>query len=261
MGDVTILANRSRIVEFTQPFAESGLSMIAPAKSREAYKAWLFMKPFTMEMWAVTGAILIYTMFIVWILEHQINPAFSGTWKNQLGTTLWFTVSSLFFAHSKYQCQKSLWILISEVKITKPWFHFAGEKIYSNVTRVVVVVWLFVVFVLTSSYTASLSSMLTVQRLEPNVTNIDWLKANKLHIGCDGDSFVRTYLEKVLEFEKDNIKNISSQYDYPTEFDKGTISAAFLELPYEKVFMNQFCRKYTANALSRFGGLGFVSND
>ena len=106
VGDMTILANRSRIVEFTQPFAESGLSMITPVKSREAYKAWLFMKPFTMEMWVVTGVILIYTMFIVWILEHQNNPEFQGSWKDQLGTTLWFTFSSLFFAHSKYQYKK-----------------------------------------------------------------------------------------------------------------------------------------------------------
>ena len=94
------------------------------------------------------------------------------------------------------------------------------------------------------------------------MTNVEWLKDNKLNIGCDGDSFVRKYLEKVLGFEKENIKNISSQYDYPNEFQKGTISAAFLELPYEKEFMNKFCKKYTAtNPLSRFGGLGFVSSD
>ncbi|RVW79131.1 Glutamate receptor 2.9 [Vitis vinifera] len=208
VGDMTILANRSRIVEFTQPFAESGLSMITPVKSREAYKAWLFMKPFTMEMWVVTGVILIYTMFIVWILEHQNNPEFQGSWKDQLGTTL--LVHLLF----SFLC---------------------------------------------SHYTASLSSMLTVQRLEPNVTDIEWLKVHKLNVGCDGDSFVRKYLEDVLDFKKDNIKNISSQYAYPNEFQKGTISAAFLELPYEKVFMNRYCKKYTAsNPLSRFGGLGFV---
>ena len=118
-----------------------------------------------------------------------------------------------------------------------------------------------VVFVLTSSYTASLSSMLTVQRLEPNVTDIEWLKVHKLNVGCDGDSFVRKYLEDVLDFKKDNIKNISSQYAYPNEFQKGTISAAFLELPYEKVFMNRYCKNYTASILSRFGGLGFVSSD
>ncbi|CBI33359.3 unnamed protein product, partial [Vitis vinifera] len=194
----------------------------------------MFLKPFTMEMWVVTGALLIYTMFIVWVLEYQSNnPAFRGPWKNQLGTALWFTFSSLFFAHR--------------------------EAIHSNITRVVIVVWLFVVFVLTSSYTASLSSILTVRRLESNVTDVEWLKATKSVVGCDGDSFVRKYLENVIKFKGADIKNISNQYQYPGEFQSGNISAAFLELPYAKVFINQFCKNYTANQpLNRFGGLGFA---
>lgn len=105
VGDVTILANRSDKVEFTQPYAESGLSMIVPAKYKES--AWMFMKPFTKEMWLVTGAVLIYTMFIVWFLEHHTNPEFNGPWKNQIGTALWFTFSSLYFAHSKLLSRNS----------------------------------------------------------------------------------------------------------------------------------------------------------
>lgn len=87
-------------MEFTQPYAESGLTMIVPVKSEES--TWMFMRPFSSEMWITTGAILIYTMFIVWILEHQYNPEFNGPWRKQLGTAALFTFSSLFFAHSKY---------------------------------------------------------------------------------------------------------------------------------------------------------------
>ncbi|XP_034893800.1 glutamate receptor 2.7 isoform X2 [Populus alba] len=231
VGDVTILANRSDKVEFTQPYAESGLSMIVPAKSEES--AWMFMKPFTKEMWLVTGAILIYTMFIVWFLEHHTNPEFKGPWKNQMGTALWFTFSSLYFAHR--------------------------EKIYSNLTRVVLVVWLFVVLILNSSYTASLTSMLTVRRLQPNVTDIEWLKRSSLKVGCDGDSFVRNYLKNVLGFKPENIKNVGNQYNYEGEFESASISAAFLELPYGKVFIGHYCKGYSAATPTyRFGGLGFV---
>lgn len=99
VGDITILANRIELVEFTQPYAESGLSMIVPAKSEES--TWMFMKPFTWEMWMATGAMLIYTMFIVWFLKHQSNPKFEGTWKTQIGIVMWFTCSYLFFVHSK----------------------------------------------------------------------------------------------------------------------------------------------------------------
>ncbi|KAK8618464.1 hypothetical protein V6N13_132455 [Hibiscus sabdariffa] len=231
VGDITILAKRTDSVEFTQPYAVSGLSMIVPAKPDRS--AWMFLKPFTVEMWLVTGAILIYTMLIVWFLEHQSNPEFKGPWNNQIGTALWFTFSSLFFAHK--------------------------EKIYSNLTRMVVVVWLFVVLILTSSYTASLTSMLTVQRLEPNVTDIEWLKRANVKIGCDGDSFVRTYLEEVLNFKSYNIETVSNEYSYEGEFKSNHIAAAFLEQPYGKVFLSHYCKKFTISAPTHtFGGLGFV---
>ncbi|KAJ9690576.1 hypothetical protein PVL29_012961 [Vitis rotundifolia] len=219
---------------YNKTYAESGLVMIRQVRSEEPHKEWMFLKPFTGEMWVVTGALLVYTMVIVWVVEYQSNnPAFRGPWRSQLGTALWFTFSSLFFAHR--------------------------ETIRSNITRVVIVVWLSVVFVLTSSYTASFSSMLTVRRLEPDVTDIEWLKATKSVIGFDGSPFVREYLENAIKFEAADIKYIRSQYQYPGEFQSGNISAAFLELPYAKIFINQFCKNYTATqTLNRFGGFAFA---
>jgi hypothetical protein len=99
---VTILADRLQNADFTLPYAESGLAMIIPAKP-EGQSPLTFTKPFTWRMWVVTGVILMYTMIIVWLLERQSNPEFGGPWKNQISTALWFTFSSLFFAHSKYE--------------------------------------------------------------------------------------------------------------------------------------------------------------
>ena len=131
----------------------------------------------------------------------------------------------------------------------------------SNLSRVVMVSWLFLVMILNSSYTASLSSMLTVQQLQPNVTDIEWLKKNNMKIGCDGDSFVRTYLEKVERFRPENIINISSEYSYVDAFKNNTIAAAFLELPYEQVYISKYCKGFSGSiATIRFGGLGFVSD-
>ncbi|KAG2683887.1 hypothetical protein I3760_10G054800 [Carya illinoinensis] len=231
IGDVTILADRFQHVDFTLPYAESGLAMIVPENAD--CSPLMFAKPFTWELWVVTGAILMYTMLIVWILERQYNPDFNGSWKDQISTALWFTFSSIFFAHR--------------------------ERIHNNYTRLVIVVWLFIVLILTSSYTASLSSMLTVKQLRPNVTDIEWLKKNNMKVGCDGDSFVRKYMEDVLHFKPENIVDVKSEYSYPGQFESNNISAAFLELPYEKVFLKHYCKGYTATLRNtRFGGLGFV---
>ncbi|WCJ27138.1 Glutamate receptor family protein [Euphorbia peplus] len=231
VGDITILSERADRMEFTQPYEESGLSMIVPVKSEEP--VWMFIKPFTWQLWVVTGSIVIYTMSIVWFLEHQTNTEFRGPFKHQIGTAVFFTFSSLFFAHR--------------------------EKIHSNLTRLVIVVWLFVVLILNSSYTASLTSILTIKSLQPSVPDIDWLKRNNLPVGCDGDSFVRHYLEKVLKFKRENIINVSNEYDYPIKFQEKKIYAAFLEVPYQKVFNSHYCKQYIANTQTyRFGGLGFA---
>ncbi|KAL7211705.1 hypothetical protein ACSBR2_014542 [Camellia fascicularis] len=233
VGDTTILADKFELVRFTQPFLSSGLPMIVLVKTEEA-KASMFIKPFTIEMWIVTALLMICTMVVVWFLEHQSNPEFRGPWKTQLSSTMWFTFSSLFFSHR--------------------------EKIYSNYTRVVVVMWLFVVFVVTSSCTANLTSMLTVPRLEPTVTDIEFLRRTNAIVGCDGDSYVKHYLVNVLQFKEHNIKAVGSQYNYPGEFESGNITAAFLEAPYEKIFFRENCNKYTVcGPTYKFGGWGFVS--
>ncbi|XVF25703.1 hypothetical protein REPUB_Repub13aG0236500 [Reevesia pubescens] len=232
VGDITILAERMEHVEFTQPYAESGLSMVAPAKPDSE---WMFMKPFTLEMWVVTGVLFIYTMLVVWFLEHHSsNREFRGALKNQISTALWFTFSSLFFAHR--------------------------EKILSNFTRVVVLVWLFLVFILTASYTASLSSLLTVKEMESNL-NIESVRQRGSSVGCDNDSFLQNYLKNVLAFKQEQIHILnSSESSYAEEFKNNRIDAAFLEVPYEKVFLNKYCNDYTSiSPTYRFGGFGFVS--
>ncbi|KAI8525627.1 hypothetical protein RHMOL_Rhmol13G0245100 [Rhododendron molle] len=70
VGDITILAERWKDVEFTEPFTESGLAMVVPVKPSP--KAWIFLEPFTLAMWLAAAAVLVYTMFIVWdYLRHQ----------------------------------------------------------------------------------------------------------------------------------------------------------------------------------------------
>ncbi|MFS7955532.1 putative ionotropic glutamate receptor [Helianthus anomalus] len=62
-------------------------------------------------------------------------------------------------------------------------YSFTGDKLHSNLSRMVVVVWLFVALIITQSDTASFTSMLTAQRLEPTITNIEVLRYTNATIG------------------------------------------------------------------------------
>ncbi|XP_048132294.1 glutamate receptor 2.9-like [Rhodamnia argentea] len=232
VGDITILANRSLYVEFTQPFMGSDLTVIVPAKP-VIDRASIFIMPFTPRMWAASGGILIYTMLVVWFLEHPTNPEFRGPRTKQLSTALWFTFSSLFFAHK--------------------------EKVHRNFTRIVVVIWFFVALILTQSYTASLTSMLTLQKVKPTVTTIDQLRISKAKVGCNPDSFICNYLNSQLNFSKENIVHIRNTSSYGDQFRSGNISGLFLEYPYARAFFTQYCDGYlTIGDGYRFGGFGFV---
>ncbi|KAF9618733.1 hypothetical protein IFM89_002428 [Coptis chinensis] len=133
-----------------------------------------------------------------------------------------------------------------------------GEDLRNNFTRVVMVVWLFVVFVVTASYTASLTSMLTVQRLEPTITDIETLKRSNSPVGCELNSFVGKYVEHVLGFYPNNIIDVRSEFEYLDKFKSEKIKAALLELPYERVFISRYGKAYqVTDGAHRFGGLGF----
>ncbi|KAF8400401.1 hypothetical protein HHK36_013699 [Tetracentron sinense] len=100
VGDITIVANRSLYVDFTLPYSESGVSMVVLIKNDESKNAWIFLKPLSWDLWLTTGAAFIFTGVVVWILEHRLNTEFRGPRGQQLGMILWFSFSTLVFAHS-----------------------------------------------------------------------------------------------------------------------------------------------------------------
>lgn len=100
VGDVTIRHNRSLYVDFTLPFTESGVSMIVPVTDGTKKNAWVFLKPLTLDMWLGSLAFVIYTGFVIWVMEHRINTDFRGPFSQQLGTIFFFSFSTLVFSHS-----------------------------------------------------------------------------------------------------------------------------------------------------------------
>ena len=102
VGDVTILASRSTYVDFTLPFFESDVKMVVLTKRDERENMWIFLTPLSLELWLTTVIAFILTGLVVWVLEHRENKVFRGKPVQQLGTTLWFSFSTLVFAHSNF---------------------------------------------------------------------------------------------------------------------------------------------------------------
>ncbi|XBH92269.1 hypothetical protein VPH35_083431 [Triticum aestivum] len=230
VGDVTILANRSLYVDFTLPYTESGVRMLVPVLDRRQKTAWTFLKPLTADLWLGTGAFVVFTGFVVWCIENHED--FKGTPANQIGSVFYFSFSTLVFAHR--------------------------EKIKNNLSRIVVVVWLFVVLIVQQSYTASLSSILTVEQLQPAVTNLDEVIRKGSYVGYLNDSFLPGLL-KSLKIDESKMIALNSAEEYNDALSTGKVAVIVDEIPYLKLFLSKYCHNYTMTGpIYRFDGFGYA---
>ena len=100
VGDITIRENRSKYVDFTLPYTESGIVMVVPIKEKKNKSAWVFLEPLTWDLWVTSSCFFVFIGFVVWVLEHRINEDFRGPPAYQVGTSFWFSFSTMVFAHS-----------------------------------------------------------------------------------------------------------------------------------------------------------------
>ncbi|KAG2372004.1 Glutamate receptor 2.8 Ligand-gated ion channel 2.8 Precursor [Vigna angularis] len=231
--DVSIISYRYQYAEFTQPYTDPGVVMVVPLKSNVDQRGWLFMKPFTKTMWLLILAMVIYNGFILWMLERRHSPEITGSMLNQTGTMAWLALTPL-------------------IKLD-------GDKLHSNLSKMVMVVWLFVALIITQTYTANLASMLTAERLEPTIDNIDQLRNSNVRVGYSSGSFLKHYVEKVLRFHPENMRNYGELEEYAEAFRRKEIGVAFLEVPAAKIFLAKYCKEFIqAGPLFKVGGFGFV---
>ncbi|XP_023524984.1 glutamate receptor 2.8-like isoform X2 [Cucurbita pepo subsp. pepo] len=138
-------------------------------------------------------------------------------------------------------------------------FSLHGNRLHSNLSRMTMMVWLFVALVITQIYTANLTSMLTIQKLEPTISDIETLHRMNAFVGYGRGSFVKGYLEQVLHFPTETIKNYSTPEGLADALRNQEIAATFLEVPFAKLFLARYCQEFKiAGPTYKVGGFGFA---
>ncbi|XP_061998781.1 glutamate receptor 1.4-like [Rosa rugosa] len=213
-GDTTITSNRSLYVDFTIPFTAMGVGILV---RNEKENMWVFLEPLSANLWMTSGGFFILTGFVVWIIERPANQEFQGSTSQQLGTIFWFSFSTLVFSHR--------------------------EKLLNNLAKFVTIVWVFVVLVLTSSYTATLASMLTVKQI-----NLNSRGNNIADLVFFGGPKPKLYY--TVEQFADALSRGSKH---------GGVSAIIKEIPYLKIFLAKYPADYSMikHKLTT-NGFGFV---
>ncbi|KZV40846.1 glutamate receptor 3.3 [Dorcoceras hygrometricum] len=181
VGDISTVKNHTRFVDFTQPYPISGLVVVAPVRKLNT-DAWAFLSHFQLKR----GDSLLLSLFSLgWLYGFQnIGPM-----------TIPWTTKATVDNHSMVSSLNSL--LLTNT------FNMA-----------------LVVLVIKSSYTASLSSILT-QLIHSPIKGIESLKEGNEPIGYQAGSFAEHYLSDVIGIPKSRLKALNTLEDYAAALQQG----------------------------------------
>ena len=111
-------------------------------------------------------------------------------------------------------------------------FVFSGQVVAKNCSRFVLMVWLLLAFVLMQSYTANLTSILTLDQLRPRFLR----KGEGYYVGYQTGSFVKDVLFKQFKFDPSKLRSYSYSAEYYKALKSGSqgggVAAIFDEVSY-----------------------------
>ncbi|XWS36635.1 hypothetical protein CRYUN_Cryun20dG0102200 [Craigia yunnanensis] len=222
VGDTTITASRSLYVDFTMSYTDIGVGIVAPTENKDM---WIFCKPLTPKLWLTIVGFYILCGYVIWLIERQTPRHVAEDLPPQPNG-----FSSILLGR---------------------W-----EQLRNKWSMFVAAVSLFVLFILSSSYTATLASMMTVQHIE--------LNSKRSYIGYLGSSNItKGVLISNLNFENYTLKPFLTAKEYASALSKGSkhggVSAILDEIPYIKIFLAEFSADYSlVKSLSTTNGFGFA---
>lgn len=148
VASLTITPDREKVFDFTHPFHSTGLTMaVSPDQGASLWSSvkTLFSWKFFEFLLALFG-VLFLTGLIVWFLERKRNKEqFGGNAAQGIGSGIWWSAVSMTTVGYGDKAPITFW------------------------GRVVGMIWIFASLILVSSFTAALTSILTVGKLEGDI--------------------------------------------------------------------------------------------
>ncbi|KAI9117316.1 hypothetical protein K1719_011482 [Acacia pycnantha] len=242
VGDVSIVANRSNYVDFTLPYAPSDVKMLVKVRHNPRLNMWNFVRPFGWDLWMSIAIFSIFIGGIIFFMERRVkqNSAIENSpHKKQLSRV--FSI---------------LWLPVEQAILPQ------RESLVKNCSKFVMVLWLILAFVLMQSYTANLSSILTVHQLQPCYpSENDVIRDPNINVGYHTDSFIGGLLGITVN-DSSRVKNYPDTKEYKEALDKGSreggVDAIFDHTSHIKIFLKQYGSNNYAMVDTRHRIAGFA---
>ncbi|KVI01356.1 Extracellular solute-binding protein, family 3 [Cynara cardunculus var. scolymus] len=225
-GDVTIRFNRTQYINFTIPYLSSEVYMLVHGAHEWNQTLLTFLKPFTWRLWITVIGACIFIGVAIAILEYRVgNPKFAIPFYQKLVMVIWFPIST---------------------------FYFREGKILNRCSKVVLVMWLSMIFIVVQIFTATLSSWLTLDQLRPK------LPSNYDHVGYQNGSFLKEFIKQENNGFGKPIP-LKTVEDFKNALSNGSVNAVIDELPYIELFLAKYGSDYMKfGPINRESGIAFA---
>lgn len=151
VAGITITAAREEKVDFSHAFFESGLQILVPMETVYPWQ-FFFAFIFSPTLWSAILFLIIVIAIashLIWWLERKSNPQmFPEKYKDGIWEAFW-------------------WAVVTVVTVG-----YGDKTPTGKAGRIVATIWMFTGVLLISYFTASVTSALTVQRLDNQITTI-----------------------------------------------------------------------------------------
>jgi len=169
---ITITADRETVIDFSHPFHTTGLAIAVPFEGTGLHWLRVAKRFLSLQFIYVIGAltlVLFVAGFLVWLFERRGNPEmFGGEMSKGIGNGFWW----------------------SAVTMTTVGYGDKAPKTLGG--RVVALVWMFTSIIILSSFTAAITSSLTISQLGSSVQGLSDLK--RVRVGTVEESTSAAFL-------------------------------------------------------------------
>nr|XP_043629782.1 glutamate receptor 2.8-like [Erigeron canadensis] len=226
-GDSTIRGNRAQYVSFTPPYLSSEVYMLVDAtqESHQTFKT--FLRPFTNRLWITLACAFILFGITLAILEYRAgNPKFASPFYRHLIMIMWFPISTFFFEEG---------------------------KIFNKCSKVVLVMWFCMIFIVFQVFTATLSSWLTLNQLRPKLpTSVE-------NVGYPDGSFIKDLIIERHNINQNKLRSLNGYKEYKIALSNHSVNVVYDELPYIDLFLSKYGSGYTKyGPINQESGIAFA---
>ena len=161
----TVSSERQKVIDFTQPFIDLGLTALVKTVI-DKVEYYTFFKPFHLHLWLVILAATLTIGFLIWLFSTVSPYGFYGRCLNVANRKI----------PKEYEKQKHNLCLTNALWTSAMYYVGKTSDSLHPVSasgRTVVTVWWFAIGILLSAYTANLAAFLTLKRFSSPISSME----------------------------------------------------------------------------------------